>query len=69
MREVGLGLGGTEWQLRHREAGRDTETERDFHTRHVALTGAKGLQDELELPDSCSSLLSAAHFWLHHQLH
>lgn len=50
-----------------REEGRETES--DFHTRHVALTGAQGLQDELKLSDSCSSLLSTAHFWLHHQLH
>lgn len=41
----------------------------DLHTGHVAVTGAEGLQDELELPDSCGSLLSAAHVWLHHQLH
>lgn len=48
---------------------RKREVESDFHTRHVALTGAQGLQDELKLPDSCCSLLSTAHVRLHHQLH
>lgn len=38
-------------------------------TGHVALTGADGLQDELQLPDRRRRLLSAAHVGLHHQLH